>query len=769
MERTTADCTKAALKDIEASVPGLDRVSQMFKLRSQASITDRYSANGRCETALQVDTSSDTPWCKTHLPCDVHKVSTCQTQQFELVKEDISGMISLSLVMSDAGSTAALQQVLKAIFAEQLVIIYDEPPEEYKEYREHVYDLFLSSSTKSTGSRANRKARRLQSRQRLVLNHYLNGDIQSDVPTHWCSFGCCPRGDRAFTLSKFQALVTPALVPHGCPKFPRSRWTGSDMSVDWCGLLGVHHSLLRPLIVKWLNIVPRAPLSATSSTDLSWNRLVLALCDEARQAVDVDVPAQPDPELAQQPGAATGVTDATGEFDWVEFNRTMKSKAADWVQTDPGAVLVIMKLAMTPLVYLMHDALRISGTAWEREQQQRVVHGLPRSYRMLEAFDGKQAAKFEELLRTNFHSLQAALPISGMTLDMKMLHFRLLSRCGGVVHQLLTLLRAGYPYKLFAALLGGEGLSVVEDDVRDSQCLFDELAHVFTNMFDELLGGEESQAMLMTLASMLEVDIAAIEAKHAATRRIIQMRSLQTWASSLETVSADWTCRQHSMIRAETHNQPDTEHNSNAQSTAGQRKSSSSSSRSTTESRVGGGGGAFRAFIHVAGAGAKFTKASMKVLSEKYRALDGDELAYFQELGSLGSLSHRHGHTSFGQVPSAARGGQATGDVAAAPLLASADSIVPWLDGGGDIMEQLSVLKSRLAKESASFEHAEHQLALDLEKFKNTPSAPTHHHSLFQNGETAQLSGFVQQACPVPTVEWCPPCAELLKDSVGLC
>ena len=82
---------------------------------------------------------------------------------------------------------------------------------------------------------------------------------------------------------------------------------------------------------------------------------------------------------------------------------------------------------------------------------------------------------------------------------------------------------------------------------RDPVCLHDELARDFFTRFppeSEHFGSPESLACLETLAQATQLDIAGIEAKHALTRRITTFKSLQTWISSLEGVSAHWTTRQ---------------------------------------------------------------------------------------------------------------------------------------------------------------------------------------------------------------------------------
>ena len=44
--------------------------------------------------------------------------------------------------------------------------------------------------------------------------------------------------------------VIPALVPTMLATFPRHRWLGGEISIDWLGLVEAHHGLLRDVLTK---------------------------------------------------------------------------------------------------------------------------------------------------------------------------------------------------------------------------------------------------------------------------------------------------------------------------------------------------------------------------------------------------------------------------------------------------------------------------------------------------------------------------------------
>jgi hypothetical protein len=125
--------------------------------------------------------------------------------------------------------------------------------------------------------------------------------------------------------------------------------------------------------------------------------------------------------------------------------------------------------------------------------------------------------------------------------------FRMVSRAGCSLHFLLRRVRAGYPYKLFLVLASH---TYIAEILADPDCLYDDLAAAYLAHFStfEAITSPAGMAVLVGLASLLSVDIAGVEARHASTRRITTLSSLQTWIASLEAVSADWCTRQFASI-----------------------------------------------------------------------------------------------------------------------------------------------------------------------------------------------------------------------------
>lgn len=275
MDRTTADVTKAAIKDLYSTIPDLQECSSQFAVKVQLSTTDRYSGNTRAEAALQRD---DPSWIRLHLPCDIHKLSSAIGQQFELSELFISSMVNVALAMCEAGSVKDLQDCLMEVFSESLVIFLGDPPGgEILQHRLQIYELFLGVPKDPAPQLFNASMRLKRQKQRCILDQYLNHDLQTPIPVHWCRHGCCKLDDRADTLSNFKQYVLPALVPSACPLFPRGKWTRSELSIEWVGLFASHHNLYQDTFRLWLGrkgFCVQNSLESALNSNSGWDELI---------------------------------------------------------------------------------------------------------------------------------------------------------------------------------------------------------------------------------------------------------------------------------------------------------------------------------------------------------------------------------------------------------------------------------------------------------------------------------------------------------------
>ena len=345
---------------------------------------------------------------------------------------------------------------------------------------------------------------------------------------------------------------------------------------------------------------------------------------------------------------------AVDETDWVKLNKAFRKNSGNWSLSYPGPRLVVMKNVMDATSHMVNKALQLSGKEWQREQELLAAQGLSRSFAMLEAARGADLEKFFTEILSQFHRQTAGIPFWAMTTDLLKNHFCMLSRAGCSMHFLLRKVRQGQPYRLFQMLEHLNGARYA--DHIQPECLNDELAAAFYIQFPEW--SADAEVALRCLAQAIDLDIACIESKHALSRRLTCIKSLHTWATSFQSLSADWSHRQGNTKEKEVHR---TNNQVNAAQLVARLGCTPAQHELRLEEREnkkkqkkgsgggGGGGGTFRAFLHVHHAGRKMTKESLAAAKNAYLALSADERAYFEVMGRQGTQAWRHGFHSFGE------------------------------------------------------------------------------------------------------------------------
>ena len=562
LDKSTAENLKAAQMDLEDTVPELKAVSSLFDCKVQHTITDRFAANSKCEVALASENPS---WILAHQYCRSHKIAQIQTKATSLPETEthISGVISVALALQNAGSTQALKDILNQIFEEQLVVREGAPPEFARAHREEVYDVFLGPlPSEALQDVRYRRAAAKRIQQRLILSHFLNGELRSTEITHWCVDGL----SRHNVLRLFKKWVTPALLPGKCEIFPRSRWTGGDLSVDWAGLLASHHRILSLLMDRWVTKVTGSAARARPSNPeaTGWGSVAMASLTsfsptlpalqnapnpdapadpaDAGDGVGLGVEAQDLPAVAHVLQAAVD-QQAQDEFSWAKFNKTMKDKARTWAVTQPASGLALIKSVMQPTFRFLFRNLHLFSSDWDEQQELAFANQSARSYRIVEEYRATHLHMFFNELRQLFHCRMKALQPQDLNIRVRTLMFRVVARAGACAQRLLGSCSRSYPGKLFGEVLSEDGDPNLV--LQDSKCLYDALTADFIGRYNTpaALGSADAMAQLRVLATELEYDISEIESRHASVRRVVLVRSCQAKGLTLEHASAEFVCR----------------------------------------------------------------------------------------------------------------------------------------------------------------------------------------------------------------------------------
>ena len=509
VDSTSGENIHWCLKDCLAVIPDFMRTSQKFKLSIRHSCTDRAPANFKAERLL----GRDYHWMTSiHTPCDVHRLATATQVAMTSVEFDVGGILSVGLAMQDLGAASALQQVLAKVLARSLVVYHTQPPKDpaIATYRQELFQLFLPIEGVQK-ARAWRNQKR-----RFIIAWFLNGQLwdKSEV-SHYCPWGCCCSPEE--TLRLVSTYLVWAIAPFKCPKFVRSKWTRYDESVDFLGLLGGLHGLLQPTLSEmWGSPHTRVPIATMTTQDhqqqeLGWDELFhQEASDRQSKGTHDDLPDSPDvaktkdhyslPNPAHM--APTGQADdhgadqKTGQtvdgveqlvetataMTWAEFNHIQKSKAKEWICTEPYPRLVVIKEIISILMPIMYHFLALAGIKWEKKQEYVASQGHQRSYPVLEACKNDKVHHAMNQLHRMFWSRIPAVLENQVSPRLRALRFRVISCALCSLHVLLCIPRQSCPYSIFRILLG-EAHKVLETP----QCMQDQFARLILSRYESRL------------------------------------------------------------------------------------------------------------------------------------------------------------------------------------------------------------------------------------------------------------------------------------------
>ena len=255
-------------------------------------VVDRYGANFRAERALAhqsvQDGRNEGAFAQ---KCEIHIMAQANKSAMDILDADISGLLSLALSQQGSGTLGTLRSLLGEILVEDLCISYEMPPQgQIAKQRQAIHELFLPIPIDVETGRVGGAGAILAIQRRYVLASMLNGDLQDPQVMHFCAYACCASWEE--TEMRMKVLVPWALVPHKTPRYCRTRWTNHSASVDWAGLLAMHHNLLPRLIKKWTGAPSQAPAGANSCVD----------AESAAFLEDLPTPLEPEVAAAENPG-----------------------------------------------------------------------------------------------------------------------------------------------------------------------------------------------------------------------------------------------------------------------------------------------------------------------------------------------------------------------------------------------------------------------------------------------------------------------------------
>ena len=620
--------TRAVLFDDIRSVPELERLWGPYPLCIRFSVADRASANSRADTGLN-EPEFLPKHIKCTLACDVHRVATCIKYSSNNAEDDISGVLNLGLVCSEVGCVRSLRGILIQIFQSSLQIKFGSPPGgRCAQYRAEVFDLYLPIT------KVSKPVAFVNQKRRWILQHLCNGDLEDTTLVHHCEWGCC--NGESDTFAAFTFLVSWALVPTACPIYSRKSWTGCDKSLSWAGLLSAHHSLLTRVMDAYIG-APTTDIQQSRATTSDWAQLALQDAkhhDQAMQQSEVEDVACP--AEASQPSG-------TSPNDWTAFKRQKKKLVRAWLRSNPTPRLAVIKSSLDPMLQFLADMLVVGGRAWERKQQHLASNGHARSYIVVEAAEGSRLAECMRTLQQLLHTDLVGVSYADITGQLRCLRFRMIACSMTSLHALVRMSHRGMPYQLFQMLSTNirhmaDKCDVAKLLLQFPQCMCEPLSKSLLETFNSeaLLVSDECLAILESLATVMCLNIAGLECKHAKNREHTLLRN-RGWVPSLETISSKFLCRFSNFGVCQKQQQRDVPAASEMEN---------GKNKKLKRKR---GGGAWRAFISDKFSGkSSFRTSSMAQLSQEYRCLTDAELLRYQIAGEAGVAASRAGLPAFG-------------------------------------------------------------------------------------------------------------------------
>ena len=536
LERTTGEnIFQALLENLK-----LSESAGHFPLRVRGSCTDQAGSNLLAEAGVVKSLGPD--WCSMHTGCNAHKAATCHSKTFELVAGHVAGLVHFSLALSTANMMGKFREALATVVRQRLVVMRGSPPRAAVAFQAFALQLFGQSGTKVVT-------------KNYLLKTWLNG--------HWANRDrvelYVPPGTEVsedFLAAQVTKALLLATTSRAFKTYPRHRWTGCHEATDQVGLLDIIHGVGTAAFQVLLTgaAVPQPPPPPQPE----------AAAGEADQHGDrpaaMPVPIAADDLVLLQTGDEDALPQAGGEgpSDWAAKNARSQKMALQWLGDHPLPSLIMLRLVMQPLAELLFEYIKRSGQTWRdhrrASQTQELVggpavgEGQTSPFMAYVKLQSEEAflAKFKGLLSSNTWSF---IPQEAWSLAFQTLGFRLLSRAGALVHQLLVVPSKQCPYATFQVL--------VDEEIARSKlqqvppCMQDSFTRQFLQKFSmsEPLSAD-ARVCLETLAEHSSVDIVGVEWGHSRIQRLVSAQKVHTHLPSFEFVGARAVAGQQRSARA---------------------------------------------------------------------------------------------------------------------------------------------------------------------------------------------------------------------------
>jgi len=444
--------------------------------------------------------------------------------------------------LQQSASLTIFRQCLSNVISKMpLHLKFGRPPQRSVDFRNQMLRLFASKG-------------RSAHYRRCLLMHLPNGDWENlDAIEYYVP----PGREQVMTPPVVRHVLTVglsfALMGSRPSLYPRHRWTGAEVSIDDIAIgvachglaVAAYRAFVEAMGAKRGQPKPEEPAEVMAELPLLPSFEDAGADEQAFGTEHLDEAAA----HGFEPGA-------TGEGEsHAQQNARYRKVGLEWMKVNPLGKLIVVRAAIEPLSALLAGHLRLAGGDFDRDQDLAISSsllagssGIRREYRVEIAACNDLELKCVSRLRDAFSDipLWSCMPALQQTFSMRCLAFRLLSRIGCLVAMFLLRTHRTFPIKMFQLLRHPDRCTSFSELPN---CLLDEWSKDL-KVEHPTLSGDVFQAKLVTAALLAAVNIADVESKHAALRRHLAGRSVQTHALSLVDLSAEWILHQARRLRS---------------------------------------------------------------------------------------------------------------------------------------------------------------------------------------------------------------------------
>ena len=655
LQRTTGALTKKALQLSSGRSPS----SNAFDIKARVSTSDAAPSNDIAEQGILADLGPQ--WCNVHFHCNAHKIAAVHNHSYSQIQEHLSGAVNVSLSLSDGSSMLAFRESLAEVVKERLWVRRGYPPAEDTLLRKWLLGLFCRSGRQHTV-------------KAFLLESLPNGNwLNTDFVEVWVEPGLV--FDASALSNQIVKGLLIALSGRIFTTYNSSKWLGCDVAIDEIGLAQAVHGLAAAAFRRMLGNRRTRPLSREAPQSIAEHPIQeegaapgpLSFAGEAAGTDDTPeaVPASSE-GLGLGEGGGTSLDPAQlSPQKWSELSNQRQQIALKWLEGNPLAHLMLVRATLSPMANLLRTYIGRSGQRWIQKQRAAMAQKLqgqlpamtqPPLPSMMEYVTQSAEKVFyvewESLLQVDFWS---HFPDSTKELSFQSLAFRLLSKMGGMVHQLLVAPSKAFPAKLFFLL---HDHSQAKDILDSRECLRD----LFTQKFIERFGAcgldsPDALAVLNLVVMTSSPETVSTEWGHSRVHRILT-GAAQVQKPSMEYLNSQVVSMQH---RRRMNVFEPAAGGRKAAGPRVQQAEEEAAGEEDQEARRGGGGGAWRAFCSMRRRG-RARASGFEDLAEEYREAKRQRSAEYlqaEEIGRAATERHRDmGLPSFGPPPRTVRRSQ---------------------------------------------------------------------------------------------------------------